>query len=158
MKKIAIIFLIIVFVALLIGANYLLNMNYEKENETYSEEKEIVNVNTETEEVVEQQSNDVIELSETEFEEKVLKADKKVVIDFYADWCGPCQIMSPIVEEVAKENEDVLFFKVNVDENEHLANQYRIFSIPTLILFENGEEADKMVGLQTKEVVIDFIK
>ena len=100
----------------------------------------------------------LLELSEDEFEEKVLKADKKVLVDFYADWCIPCHMFSPVIEEVAKENDDVYFYRINVDENNNLANRYRIIYLPTLICFESGEELNRFIGAGNKEDVLELIK
>ncbi len=87
----------------------------------------------------------------------VLK-EKKVLVDFYADWCGPCKMIGPVLEEVSKELGDkVTIAKVNVDKQEAIAAQYNIFSIPTMILFENGEIARKQVGFVPKAALIRFI-
>ena len=90
-----------------------------------------------------------------EFNE-VIKKDK-VVIDFYADWCGPCKMLSPILEEVAKE-EQVDIWKVNVDEQEELAREYGIMSIPTIIVFKQGEKTNKNVGYMDKEELLELMK
>ncbi|MDD4153871.1 MAG: thioredoxin [Methanomicrobia archaeon] len=87
----------------------------------------------------------------------VLK-EKKVLVDFYADWCGPCKMIGPVLEDVSKELGDkVTIAKVNVDKQEAIAAQYNIFSIPTMILFENGEIARKQVGFVPKAALIRFI-
>lgn len=90
-----------------------------------------------------------------EFNE-VIKKDK-VVIDFYADWCGPCKMLSPILEEVARE-EQVDIWKVNVDEQEELAREYGIMSIPTVIVFKQGEKTNKNVGYMDKEELLELMK
>jgi thioredoxin 1 len=93
------------------------------------------------------------------FEEEVLKADKPVLVDFYADWCGPCKMMAPMVEELAEELSDTLIVgKLNIDEHMDIAMNYRVMSIPTLIVFKNGEPAGKLVGVQDKEDVLEMIK
>ena len=92
-----------------------------------------------------------------EFEEKVLNATEPVVIDFYADWCGPCKMLSPVLDQLDKENDDVVFFKVNVDENPELAEKYEIFSIPNVVIFKNGELADRSVGFQAADEMQAFI-
>jgi thioredoxin 1 len=93
------------------------------------------------------------------FEEEVLKADKPVLVDFYADWCGPCKMMAPMVEELAEELSDMLIVgKLNIDEHMDIAMNYRVMSIPTLIVFKNGEPAGKLVGVQDKEDVLEMIK
>ena len=100
----------------------------------------------------------VTEISSNEFENKVLKSDKKVLVDFYADWCGPCQMLSPLVEEVAKENSKVSFFKVNVDDNSELSDEYGVMYIPTLIVFEKGKEKARSTGYVGKAKIEELIK
>lgn len=96
-------------------------------------------------------------LNEENFDEEVLRSEKPIVVDFWATWCGPCKMMAPILEELADSREDVLVGKVNVDDCPDLASRYGIFSIPTLILFKNGEEADRAVGYRPLEqLVSDF--
>ena len=85
----------------------------------------------------------VVEITKDNFEHTVLKADKPVLVDFWAEWCGPCQMMGPIVDEVAEERNDIIIGKLNVDTQPEIALRYNVMSIPTLILFENGEEAQK---------------
>ena len=85
------------------------------------------------------------------FEEEVLKSDKKVIVDFWATWCGPCKMIAPIFEELANEHTGVKFAKVNVDEQVELCLKYKVSSIPTLIIFEDGEVIDKVIGYRTKE-------
>lgn len=92
----------------------------------------------------------VLHVSEADFEKEVLNSDKKVLVDFYADWCGPCKMLAPILEQIAEENNDVKIVKVNVDENENLAVKYKIMSIPALIVFDKGEIYNKSVGLISK--------
>ena len=98
-----------------------------------------------------------ITITAANFEKEVLKADKKVVLDFWATWCGPCMMLSPVLEEVAKEREDIIVGKVNVDEEPTLAAQFGIASIPTLMLFQNGRNIDTTIGYRTKEQLLDFI-
>ena len=77
-------------------------------------------------------------LTKENFEQEVLKADKPVLVDFWAEWCGPCQMMLPVIEELAKEQTEIKVCKVNVDEQMELARQYRVMSIPTFLVFKNG--------------------
>ena len=93
----------------------------------------------------------VIKITEQNFEAEVLKSDVPVVVDFWAVWCGPCQMQGPIVDELAEEVSGIKFGKLNVDENMSLAQQYRVASIPTLLVFKNGKIAASAVGLQSKE-------
>lgn len=93
----------------------------------------------------------VIKLTEQNFETEVLKSDVPVLVDFWAVWCGPCQMQGPIVDELAEEVAGVKFGKLNVDENMSLAQKYRVASIPTLLVFKNGKVAASAIGLQSKE-------
>ncbi|MBR3614827.1 MAG: thioredoxin [Clostridia bacterium] len=120
-----------------------------------SDDLEITNTNNEN---IANEAGKVIEVTETTFEEEVLKSDKTVLIDFYADWCGPCKILSPIIEEVAKENPDLKVVKIDVDKNESLAYEYRAYSIPTLVVIENGVEVNRAVGAIPKKDVLELIK
>lgn len=81
----------------------------------------------------------------------------KVLVDFYADWCGPCQMLAPILEQLAEEQTDVKIVKLNVDEAQSIAGKYRVMSIPTMILFENGEVVDQKVGVLSKEDISTWI-
>ena len=92
----------------------------------------------------------VIEIDQNEFEKKV-KSGEKVLVDCYAVWCGPCQMLSPIIEQLAEEIDTCKFYKLNIDEAENIAAKYGIMSIPTLLLFENGELKKTLVGFKSKE-------
>ena len=100
----------------------------------------------------------VINLTTENFEEEVLNAKEPVLVDFWATWCGPCQTMGPVVDELAQELTDVKVGKVNVDEQMDLARQFRAVSIPTLIIFKNGQEVQRMVGVTSKEELKDALK
>ena len=91
------------------------------------------------------------------FDAEVLGSDKPVLVDFWATWCGPCQMQGPIVEELADEISDVVIGKLDVDAEEEIAGRYSIMSIPTVILFKNGEIAAKAVGLQSKDSLLAMI-
>ena len=100
----------------------------------------------------------VINVTEKNFEQEVLKSDKKVLIDFYADWCGPCKMMSPVIDEIAEElGENVKVVKINVDENVNLAENYEVMSIPTILVLKNGEVLKSFVGVTAKPSIIDAL-
>ena len=93
-----------------------------------------------------------MQFTEQNFDQEVLKSDKPVLVDFWASWCGPCQMMGPIIEELAKEVGDKYKVgKLNVDENRGIAGQYNVMSIPTLIIFKGGQPVKQLVGVQAKE-------
>ena len=101
----------------------------------------------------------VIVLSEDNFDEEVRKTDKKVLVDFYADWCGPCKMMAPAIEKIAEEvAEYAKVGKVNVDDCPEIAEEFGIMSIPTLLIFENGEVIHKHVGVTEKSVLMEELK
>ncbi|MCB6992482.1 thioredoxin [bacterium 210820-DFI.6.37] len=95
----------------------------------------------------------VLNVTKDNFEKDVLGADGLVLIDFWAAWCGPCKMMAPVLEQIAEENPDIKVGKLNIDEEPELAQKYRVMSIPTLILFENGEPKETSIGLVPKESV-----
>lgn len=99
----------------------------------------------------------VIEITEANFETEVLKSEVPVLVDFWAVWCGPCQMQGPIIDELAEEVEGIKFGKLNVDENMGLAQKFRVMSIPTLMLFKDGEKAATVVGLQSKDAVKNLL-
>ena len=100
----------------------------------------------------------IIDLTKENFQAEVTKSDKPVLVDFWAVWCGPCQMMAPILHELETERPDVQIGKVNVDEQMDLARQFRVVSIPTLIIFKNGQEVQRMVGVTSKEELKDALK
>ena len=99
----------------------------------------------------------VNKLNELEFDEKI-NVNKKVIVDCYADWCGPCRMYGPVVEEVSKELSDYDFYKLNVDEASLISRKYGVMSIPTTLIFENGELKEQLVGFRNKEELIEIIK
>lgn len=101
---------------------------------------------------------EILKVSSAEFKKEVLESEIPVLVDFYADWCGPCKMMSPILEEVAKDMQDkIKICKVNIDENIKLAEKYNIMSIPTIAVFEDGKIKNKCIGLIDKEEIIKLI-
>lgn len=94
-------------------------------------------------------------IEEKDFEKEVLKSKEVVLVDFYADWCGPCKMLSPIMDQISKE---VKVFKVNVDDAINLAKEYEIFSIPCVIAFKDGKEINRNVGLASKEDILKMAK
>lgn len=98
-----------------------------------------------------------IKLSSENFEKEVLKSEKPILVDFYADWCGPCNAMAPVIEELATELDGkAKVGKINVDENSDIAVEYNVMSIPTLIIFKNGKEEKRLVGLRDKEELLNL--
>ena len=98
----------------------------------------------------------VREIKENEFKEVIKEG--VVLVDCYAPWCGPCKMLSPIVDEVATEVDTCAFYKLNVDDAEEISKKYGIMSIPTLLLFEDGELKDKVVGFRSKDELIELVK
>ena len=103
----------------------------------------------------EENSMYVKKVNDETFEQEVLKSNIPVLVDFYADWCGPCKMLSPTVDEVAQENDDIKVVKVNVDESQNTAIKYQVMSIPTLVVIKNGNEVNRSVGVIDKEEVFE---
>ena len=91
------------------------------------------------------------------FDELVVNSEKPVLVDFWAPWCGPCRMVSPIVDEIAEEHDDIVVGKVNVDEQPELAMKFGVMSIPTLLVFKNGELANKAVGARPKAELLALL-
>ena len=133
---------VFVFIIVLIGVSLFMNMsnsNNSKKQDTVKEAK----------------SNVIIEINEDNFEEEVIKCDRKVLIDFYATWCGPCKSLEPVIEEVAQKNEDLKVVQIDVDKNRELTNKYSIQAMPTLIVVENGDEINRSVGVIPKSRILE---
>ena len=98
-----------------------------------------------------------INVNKTNFQEEVLNSDKPVLLDFWASWCGPCRMVAPVLEEIAGENPDIKVVKINVDEEMELASQFRVMSIPTLMVMRDGQVANKAVGVQPKAKILAML-
>lgn len=166
--KIKIIVLLLIFIILLFLSNNILN---KQENQNANKLENIINTDEETNIYndiaqdnkinnleVENMSENVLEVTSENFEKEVLESEKTVLIDFYAEWCGPCKRLSPIVEEVAAEETEVKFVKMNIDNCEDIAIEYQVMSIPTLVVIKNGKEVERSVGLIDKEKIKELVK
>lgn len=165
-NKVIIVLLIVFFVGLLIGMNFFMNkqtinMLSVEDVITTNDLNQSVNINendnyTITENTISDESK-IIHVSSSNFETEVLNSDKPVLIDFYADWCEPCKIMSPIVEMIAEENENIKVVKVNVDNETELASKYGAYSIPTFVVIKDGVETNRTVGITKKADLLKLI-
>ena len=99
----------------------------------------------------------VITITKENFQQEVLASDKPVLLDFWASWCGPCRMVSPIVDEIAEEREDIKVGKVNVDEESELAAKFRVMSIPTLVVMKNGEIVNQSIGARPKAQILAML-
>lgn len=100
----------------------------------------------------------VIHLTKDNFKEEVLESKVPVLVDFWATWCGPCQMVGPVIEEVAGETQDAKICKVDVDAQPELAKEYRVMSIPTLMVFKEGQAVKRDVGAKSKAEILDMLK
>lgn len=101
---------------------------------------------------------EIIKLNGENFGKEVIQSEKTVLVDFYADWCGPCKMLSPIIDEIANElGEKIKVCKLNVDENQDLAIEYEVMSIPTVIIFKDGKVANRLVGLRDKKEILALL-
>lgn len=104
-------------------------------------------------------SENVVVLTSENFQEEVLESELPVLVDFWAAWCGPCKMIAPVIDELAEEYKgETKIANLNVDENPEIASQYGILSIPTLLLFKNGEMAGQQIGFQSKDALVRFMK
>ena len=100
----------------------------------------------------------VLQITKNNFDTEVMNSEKPVLIDFWASWCVPCKMLSPVVDEIAEETTDVKVGKVNVDEQPELARQFGVMSIPTLVLIKDGKVAEQSVGVKPKDTILKMIK
>ena len=98
-----------------------------------------------------------ININQNNFHNEVMNSEKKVLLDFWAPWCGPCRMVVPLVEEIAKERPDIKVGKINVDENPELAKQFGVFSIPTLVVMENGKIVRQEQGARPKKAILSML-
>jgi thioredoxin 1 len=99
-----------------------------------------------------------VKVTSATFESEVIKSDKPVIVDFYADWCGPCKILGPTMEQIADERKDLKVVKINVDEEGELAQEYNVMSIPTIIVIKDGKVTNLSMGVQSKERVLKLLE
>lgn len=99
----------------------------------------------------------VLVVNKSNFQKEVLESDKVVLLDFWASWCGPCKSLSPVIDEIAKEHPETKVCKINIDEEQELAEQFKIMSIPMLLIVKNGKVVNQSVGLKTKNEILEML-
>ena len=144
-NKILILTAAVGFVLILVLMNIFLNSQNDLDSEIEMSGKE-------------ENAMEILNVTSANFQEEVLNSEKTVLIDFYADWCGPCKMFSPVVEAVANENEDIKVVKVNVDNAQDLAIQYQVMSIPTVVIIKDGKEINRNVGMVSKSQLLEMVK
>lgn len=97
-------------------------------------------------------------ITKDNFEKEIVKADKPVLVDFWASWCGPCRMLSPTIDEIAEEHPEIKVCKINIDDEAELAIRHGVMSVPTLMIFKNGEIAQTTVGVRPKDEILDLLK
>ena len=96
----------------------------------------------------------IVKLNDKNFENEIVSKKGTALVDFYADWCGPCKMIAPIIEKIAEERSDVIVGKANVDESSELASRFGVMSIPTLVILKDGKEVKRMIGYKSKEAIL----
>ena len=99
----------------------------------------------------------VEKITSDNFKAEVLQSEMSVLVDFYADWCGPCKMLAPVIDEIAQENDDIKVAKINVDENSDIALDYKVMSIPTLVVIKDGKEVARTVGVVDKKEILEML-
>ena len=150
-QKIINIILVIVIIISLVVISIILNTKDKKTAEELNSDNSNTNIDTNIYDYN-------LTKAEKDIEDKFLISDKPVLVDYYADWCGPCVMMAPIIEELQNDQEDFYVQKVDVDKYRNLADKAGAYSIPYFVLYNNGEFISSTVGVQTKENLIDFVK
>lgn len=145
--------LILIFCLLFIAAMFGINIYLDNANDISISEENINDIENNT-----IKESKILKVESDTFEEEVLNSTKTVVIDFYATWCGPCKMYTPIVEEFSKENEDIKVVKIDIDETQDIAFEYNVMSIPTTIIIKEGKEVDRAVGIISKDVLSHMVK
>lgn len=97
-------------------------------------------------------------ITKDNFEKEIVKADKPVLVDFWASWCGPCRMLSPTIDEIAEEHPEIKVCKINIDDEAELAIRHGVMSVPTLMIFKNGEVSQTAVGVRPKDEILDLLK
>lgn len=100
----------------------------------------------------------VVTVTKQNFQKEILESNQTVLVDFWAGWCGPCKMLSPIIDEIANENPDIKVCKINIDEEMELSQEYKVMSIPTVMVFKNGKAVDTSVGFKPKDAILSMIK
>lgn len=142
-EKIKVIIGIILFIIIMIGITIFVNKNNNLQKPLNNSELGAID-------------QDMIEVNEDNFEDEVIHSNKKVLIDFYATWCMPCKSLQPIIEQIANENKDLKVVEIDVDKCESLVLKYNIQAMPTLVVIENGEEVNRIVGAVPKENILEL--
>lgn len=159
-RKILTVALVILFVVILVIAHYFLTAHNSSIAQQMKNEKQELSNTAEIMNNISGQENitKIVTATSANFEQEVLKSDKTVLVDFYADWCEPCKMLAPIIEEIAAENEDIKVVKVDTEASQSIALRYQVVSIPTLVVIKNGEEIDRVLGYTSKSVIVDMLK